>query len=322
MANKKRKGGNRKPKTAPQKKPAGQPGQKASQGTSQRSPEKGSGGKPADQGSRAAPDGKPSDRPGNKTSDRSRNKLGQKGSGAGAGLKGSGQKGSGQRSGSGSSRRAAQRRAAKRKRQMLTVGLPIVIVIVLVVLVIALNGGPQGSGKIASAADVKVSGPPRTTVIAEGQQLPTFSAPGLNGGTISSAQGQPSVLAIWASWCPECQKELPLLNRVKDGFPGVKVAAITTSQGQDPGPTPEQFVADNKITIPVAVDDANGDLRTAYGVTSFPTLYFVNADGTVYKNNIGLLDEATLNQYFTTLQAQADKTSPTPAPKPTSKPAT
>ena len=146
--------------------------------------------------------------------------------------------------------------------------------------------------------------------------MPTFSAPGLEGGTVTSAEGQPSVVAIWASRCPVCREEIPILNKVKDSYPGVKVLSIVTSQGQEPGPTPEEFVAQKKITIPVGVDDANGDLRKAHGVTSFPTLYFVNADGTVYKNNIGLLDEAALNEYFTTLQAQADSAAPTPTPKP------
>jgi len=284
MANKKRKSGNRKPKSSPQRKPAGQGGQRPQQGAQQGSTE-------------TAPSKASSDQ-------------------KSPGQKSTGQKNPGQRSGSGSSRRAAQRRAAKRKRQMLTVGLPIAIVVLLVVLVIALNGGPQGSGKVASASDVKVSGPPRTTLVPEGEKMPTFSAPGLKGGTVTSAQGQPSVVAIWASWCHVCQEEIPILNTVKDGYPGVKVAALVTSQGQEPGPTPEAFVADNNITIPVGVDDANGDLRKAHGVTSFPTLYFVNADGTVYKNNIGLLDEAALNEYFTTLQAQADSAAPTPTPKP------
>lgn len=295
MANKKRKGGNKKPKSAPQKKAGPQGGQKSPQKSPQKLPQ-------------ITPEeaGGPANHPETKDPGPTKDRPAQR----------PGQAKQGQKKTTGSARRAAQRRAARRKRQMLTVGGGAGVVVLAVILLIAINGGPQGKGKISSPGDVKISSGPRDTLIPDGQKLPTFSAPGLDGGTISSAAGQPSVLAIWASWCPVCQEEMPSVNKVKEGYPGVEVASIVTSQGQEPGPTPEQFVADKKITIPVAVDDASGDLRRGMGVTSFPVLYFVNADGTVFKSHLGLLDEATLNSYFETLQQQADPGSPTPEPTP------
>lgn len=216
----------------------------------------------------------------------------------------------GQRKLTGSARRAAQRKAAKRKRQMVTFGIPAAVIVIIVIVAFALGGAPTGGGKVAGS--VKVDGPALDKPLAEGDPVPSFSAPGLNGGTVSWAKGKPTVLTIWAAWCPHCQVELPKLNEIKSTYPGVDVTSINTAQGQEPGPTPEQFVKDNKITIPVAIDDAGKTLSKAMGVVGFPTLYFINADGTVYKQYEGEVPDADLNAAFQHLQSQSAPSSPSP----------
>lgn len=209
----------------------------------------------------------------------------------------------------GSARRAAQRKAAKRRRQMITVGIPAAIVVLVVAVVLLLGGGPQGGGKVSSADSVKVDGPALDKPIAEGEPVPSFSAPGLNGGTVRWSKGQPSVLSIWAAWCPHCQVELPKLNEIKGSYPGVKTVSIVTAQGQQPGPTPEDFVKKNDITIPVAVDDGSQTLMNAMGVQGFPTIYFINSDGTLYKELSGEPSNEELAAAFTHLQSQASSAS-------------
>lgn len=53
---------------------------------------------------------------------------------------------------------------------------------------------------------------------------------------------------------------------------------------------------DHNLTFPVAVDDANGTLAKALGVQAFPTLYFVNSDGTVSSEKEGEIQTADLQQ--------------------------
>lgn len=212
----------------------------------------------------------------------------------------------------GSARRAAQRKAAKRKRQILTVWAPIGLIALIVVVAISLGGGGTGAGKVSSSSDVKVSGDSLSKGDPTGEMVPSFSAPGLDGKTVSWEPGQPTVLTVWAAWCPHCQVELPVLEQVKDSYPGVETLSIVTAQGQQPGPTPEKFVADNDITIPVAVDDAGKKLMNAMGVEGFPTLYFINPDGTVRSKAGGEPSEEELNAAYQDLAAQAPLTSPSP----------
>lgn len=212
----------------------------------------------------------------------------------------------------GSARRAAQRKAAKRKRQMMTVWAPIAVIAVIVVAALSLGGGPKGGGKVSSSGQVKVDGPALNSELKPGEEVPSFSAPELNGGTVSWEPGTPTVLTIWAAWCPHCQVELPILDKVKDSYPEVETVSIVTAQGDQPGPTPEDFVKKNDITMRVAVDDNGQKLMKAMGVQGFPTLYFINADGTVLRQSGGEPSEAELSAGYDELAAQVSAPEPTP----------
>lgn len=126
--------------------------------------------------------------------------------------------------------------------------------------------------------------------------MPGFSAPGVGGGTVSWADydGTPTVLSVWAPWCPHCQVELPVIDRVMSGFPGVAFVTVVTSIGDHPGPDPGSFLAERSIDAPTAVDDAAGTIAGTLGIRGFPTLYFVASDGTVVRAMEGEVDEETL----------------------------
>jgi peroxiredoxin len=177
-----------------------------------------------------------------------------------------------------------------------------VTAIVLVAGVISLIG-EGGSGTPSPPGQVHVSGPPRARMLRPGDEIPSFSAPALGGGHLdwSSYTGHAVVLALWASWCPHCQSELPILAKVAEDFPGVDLVTVTSAVGREPGPTPAEFMNDHGLTFPVAVDDERGTLARALGLEYFPTLYFVSSDGTVARAVYGDTPEATLRTLFEAL---------------------
>jgi thiol-disulfide isomerase/thioredoxin len=134
-------------------------------------------------------------------------------------------------------------------------------------------------------------------MLAAGEAIPDFEAPALSGGdTIrwADVEGSPTVLAIWAPWCPHCQAELPRLSAAVDERPGVQLVTVATAFGQAPGPTPPEYMRDEGLSFPVAVDDADQTLLSGFGVESFPTTYYVASDGTVVTATTGELQEAEL----------------------------
>jgi hypothetical protein len=70
---------------------------------------------------------------------------------------------------------------------------------------------------------------------------------------------------------------------------------------------------DHKLTFPVAIDDTNGTLARAFGLRYFPTLYFVEANGTVFRAVEGESAQTTLNTLFVGLSATAGIPRPHPS---------
>lgn len=197
-------------------------------------------------------------------------------------------------------REEAERRAerrAQRSRTLVTVGgVVLIAAVVLAVVLLMGDGGSEGGGEAATTGDVTVQGMPRTAPLQPGEQVPSFTAPGLSGGRIAwdEYRGSPALLSVWAAWCPHCQAEMPVIDRVMQDFPDVGVVTVVTAIGAQPGPTPAQYMQERGLDFPVAVDDGDGTLARGLGVTGFPTLYFVNSDGTVALQLGGEVDEQTL----------------------------
>ena len=102
---------------------------------------------------------------------------------------------------------------------------------------------------------------------------------------LSDLRGTPMVLNIWAAWCQNCDREMPLLADAMDRagsrvrFFGVHYKA-TRAQGRS---SEEDF----GVPFP-SVHDADGD-RTALALraTAPPQTFFVAADGEVVGHKVG-----------------------------------
>lgn len=200
-------------------------------------------------------------------------------------------------------RREQERRAARQRAVWIGVG---AVAILAVVGALLLGGGNDGddTSSAAPAGDVSIdraSGPQ----LEVGEQVPAFSAPGLDGGTVSwgDVEGTPTVLVVWASWCPHCQVELPILVPATQARDGIELISVTTAIGQNPGPTPSAFLADEGLVLTTAVDDEAGTLMQGLGVSSFPTVYYVGADGSVVNATVGESPEGAIEANLDAIEA-------------------
>jgi peroxiredoxin len=196
----------------------------------------------------------------------------------------------------GAKRREAARQKARRKRMFKMYGIPAAVVAALLVIAVALSvGGTSTNGtstktKAApTTGPVTVSGAPRSAPLAVGDRVPDFTANLLSGGTVRWAdyKGTPTVLALWAPWCPHCQKELPVLSSVLREFPTVKLLTLVTAVDLHPGPTPDGYLKSRNLTLATALDDEQGTLGSALGLQAFPLVYYVDADGVVRREFVG-----------------------------------
>ena len=182
--------------------------------------------------------------------------------------------------------------------------------LVMAIVVASNNGGkggeqtsptPTASSTESSSptgAEVTVDGPARTSLLATGDAVPNFSAPALGGGTLSWSDyvGTPTVLTVWAPWCPHCQAELPVVAQVLQQFPDVNLVSVATAIDAEPGPSPAEYMRSKGLSFPVVLDDADDTLAQAFGIQAFPTIFFVDADGTVQQAYEGEMTPAQLQQ--------------------------
>lgn len=119
-----------------------------------------------------------------------------------------------------------------------------------------------------------------------GQTAPTLSGYTFDGSpvTVDPSKG-PVMLVYLAHWCPHCNDEIPelLAWQASGGVPdGLQVIAVTTAADPSrPNYPPSKWIVDRQWTWPVLADSQTQDAAVAMGLTSFPFVVILDADGKV-----------------------------------------
>jgi len=115
-----------------------------------------------------------------------------------------------------------------------------------------------------------------------GDKAKNFSLPDLNGKSVSLRDilknEQPVAFVFWASWCPECRRQLPEINDVYKKYKGkVQFYSINTSDSRSDAAA---YVKREGIDFPALVD-VPGDVADSYGIIGVPTVILIGEDGTI-----------------------------------------
>lgn len=103
----------------------------------------------------------------------------------------------------------------------------------------------------------------------------------LDGQTISLADYRGSkavVLDFWASWCPNCRRDLPNLQEFSQEYPD-QLVTIGINLQETRG-TVERFVTQQGLTFPIVLDPA-GKLSSQFGVLYTNYHVLINRDGQI-----------------------------------------
>lgn len=156
--------------------------------------------------------------------------------------------------------------------------------------------GPTGPGGVGGEAGAAVAGAP-----APAFELVTFAGEAYSR---DSLKGRPALLVFWASWCPVCQKELPVLGRfyTKDKPAQLRMISIGFSdlRGKIEGYVkahPDAFV------FPTAFDVDN-DVAQAFKITATPTIVLLDAQGNIVlvHRGAGVLQHPQFREFLATLK--------------------
>ena len=119
----------------------------------------------------------------------------------------------------------------------------------------------------------------------EAPVLPTTGLPGVPALTDADLRsGEVTVLNFWATWCPPCRAEHPVLLEMAAN--GVRVAGVNMMDDDAKAVT---YLAEEGNPFVGVATDPNGRNRVEWGVTAPPETFIIAGDGTVLLRFVGPL---------------------------------
>jgi len=155
----------------------------------------------------------------------------------------------------------------------------------------------------AETASIDVSSSPSAVgTVQQGDQLlipnssqikaPDFELPNVSTGQnirlSTELKSHPVVFTFWATWCPPCQAELPVLEEISHKYQG-RVAFYGINFSDD-APTIRSFLNTHNYTMPM-LSDSSSEAGNAYSVSTIPRLFIVGTDGKIKCDIDGYSDE-------------------------------
>jgi len=123
---------------------------------------------------------------------------------------------------------------------------------------------------------------------------PDFTLPKLDGGTITLAEfrgKKPVVVDFWASWCPNCRRDMPKLNSFYDKYKDkVEVIGVNLQEKES---TVQDFVNSRNISFPIALD-SSGQTANAFGIQYTNTHFLIDINGNLVRVIPGDIREADI----------------------------
>ena len=120
------------------------------------------------------------------------------------------------------------------------------------------------------------------------------------------AKGQPMVVNLWASWCPPCRREMPVLAAAQQRETGVTFVFANQAEGAD---TALRYLRTHAFTLANVVFDPRAELGHAVGSTGLPTTLFYDASGRLVNAHLGELSPASLASQLNALRKPVDAVS-------------
>lgn len=115
---------------------------------------------------------------------------------------------------------------------------------------------------------------------------------------MASFRGKPLLLNFWATWCPPCVEELPLLSSFyrENAVNGWQVLGLAIDQLEPV----QRFLAKTPVTFPVALAGASGiEIAKALGNVSggLPFTVVLGSDGSVVHRKMGKVTPDNLHAW-------------------------
>lgn len=133
-----------------------------------------------------------------------------------------------------------------------------------------------------------VEGPPRAAVV--GDVVPDYGATQLRDSSqasLADLRGRVVLLNVWATWCPPCREEIPVLQALheehaSEGLEVVGVSVDAAGEAADVARFADRF----GVTYPIWLDPQER-VSSVFRTTGVPTTLLIGRDGTLLWRHLG-----------------------------------
>lgn len=126
-----------------------------------------------------------------------------------------------------------------------------------------------------------------------------------DGGKLAmqSLKGKPLLINFWATWCPPCVEELPLLERFysENKAKSVQILGLAADKPE----AVRGFLKKLPLTFPIGITDLSGiALSKSWGnlAGGLPFSVMLASDGSVMQRKMGILSEDDLKIWLSAAQ--------------------
>lgn len=168
----------------------------------------------------------------------------------------------------------------------------ILVTAVLLVIVTTPLGTPGALGPGDPQATQFALGTQPPNGLKAGDIPPELVVPGPNGGStyLSDLDGQPVRLLdlrgkavwinFWASWCPPCQSETPILRDLAERYRDRGLAVVGISVQESSPANVADYVRRYQLGYTIATD-STGEIFRTWRLYGLPTQFFIGPEGAI-----------------------------------------
>lgn len=170
-----------------------------------------------------------------------------------------------------------------------------------VLAVVALRGKTRVAGGLLATgmAGILVWQAVLHTLPAPQMTLPPASFAALQGPAVTLAPGQPVVINLWASWCPPCRRELPMMMALAAATPEVQVLFINQAES---GPDVQDYLLQQDLTTDGVLLDPDAAAMALFQTPGLPATLFFSSSGRLDSVHLGEISRAAFQSRLHSLR--------------------
>lgn len=109
---------------------------------------------------------------------------------------------------------------------------------------------------------------------------------------LSDYRGRPVILNLWATWCPPCRRETPMLVRAAGEGGAVPIVLVNQGEGRE---TVLRYLAGEGLATAPFVLDPDSTLTALTGSRALPTTLLLDGTGTVREVHMGEISRVQID---------------------------